>query len=447
MKRYIAARNPGRKKIDGKEISHLDAGRDFLSAVITLAGEEVQINDEEIALTVPVETFEDYENWISEVAEDAGMPRFRVIDEPSAAALGYGAHIQPGDVYLTFDFGGGTLDVAVILIEEEDKVAHGRRCRVLGKAGSDIGGSAVDGWLYQEILRRTGRTAADPDILEISNRLLMECEVLKEKLSFEQQADLVVINPDTGVAISTAITREEFEGILDQQNAFTQIDRTIRRALNDAHERGYDEDNIKSVLMVGGSSQIPSVKKMLKRIFGDDRVLLNRPLDAVARGAAAFVAGIDFYDHIHHDYAIRHVNRETGDYDYRPIVRRGTPYPTEKPVARLTIKASHGGQTQLGIVVFEIGYSHRKKTGNVEIQFDPSGAARLVDVTPEEEQSRRHFQVGNPTFLTVDPPAEDSEGCYETYFGIDGNKRLLVSARNIRTGEWAYRDYPMVKLT
>ena len=83
----------------------------------------------------------------------------------------------------------------------------------------------------------------------------------------------------------------------------------------------------------------------------------------------------------------------------------------------------------------------------MEIQFDPSGAARLVDITPEEVESRRYFQVGNPTFLDVNPPAQDSEECYQAYFGIDGNKRLLISARNVKTGEWTFRDYPMVKLT
>ena len=259
------------------------------------------------------------------------MPRFRIIDEPSAAALGYGAHIQPGDVYLMFDFGGGTLNVAMILVDDDGAASSGRRCRVLGKAGTDIGGSVIDGWLFQEVLKRTGRSESDPAVMSISNRLLVECEAVKEKLSFDETANLTVVNPDTGAAITMDLTREEFEKILDERNAYAQIDRTIRRALNDARERGYDEDKIKSVLMVGGSSQIPSVRKTLRRIFGDDRVMLNRPLDAVARGAAAFVSGVDFYDHIHHDYAIRHVDRATGDYDYRPVVRRGTPYPQRSP--------------------------------------------------------------------------------------------------------------------
>ena len=63
--------------------------------------------------------------------------------------------------------------------------------------------------------------------------------------------------------------------------------------------------------MVGGGSFIPSVQRLMRREFGD-RVLLERPLDAVARGAAAFAAGVDFYDHIQHDYAIRCVSRRQG---------------------------------------------------------------------------------------------------------------------------------------
>ncbi len=98
MKRYISNRSPVKRKIDGKQISHFDAGQDFLSTVLLFAATELNIGDEEVAFTVPVEAFEHYENWLTDVAEAAGIRRFRLIDEPSAAALGYGAHIQPGDV-------------------------------------------------------------------------------------------------------------------------------------------------------------------------------------------------------------------------------------------------------------------------------------------------------------------------------------------------------------
>jgi molecular chaperone DnaK (HSP70) len=450
MKRYIANRSPVQRRLDGKQISHFDAGKDFLSSVLLFAAEELNIGNEEVAFTVPVEAFEHYENWLTKVAQASGMPRFRLIDEPSAAALGYGAHIQPGDVYLIFDFGGGTLDVAVVLIEAEEESQPWRRCRVLGKAGVDIGGATLDQWLFQEVLRQTGYSDTDEEVRQLSRALLVECERAKVLLSERTRADVTVMNPNTGAVLSAEFTRSRFEDLLDERDTFTQIDQTIRRALNAARDRGYQEDDIKAVLMVGGSSEIPSVQRTVRRIFGKERVMLNRPLDAVARGAAAFVAGVDFYDHIQHDYAIRYLNRQKGDYDYRILVKRGTPYPTTEQVARLTVKASYDGQTQLGLAIFEMGdRPTRSNTAPVELVFDPSGAARLTSITPDEEEHRTHFWMNenNPTFLTAQPPAKQGEARFQVEFSIDGNKRLLITARDIKTGRVTHRDYPVVKLT
>ena len=335
MKRYISHRSPNKVRMDRREITPYIAGQDFLSSVLVFAGQEIGFRDEEVALSVPVEAFEHYENWLASVAERAGMPRFRLIDEPSAAALGYGAHIQPGNVYLLFDFGGGTLHAAVVLIESEENGRRhvGARCRVLGKAGRDIGGTTIDQWIFQEVLRQNHRIDSDEDVRRISTALLVECERVKEKLSFAEQADLSVVNPETGAVLAADFTRAGFEELLDRHDLFTEINQTIRSAINAATERGYDESSIQAALMVGGSSQIPAVQRTLRQIFGRERVKFNRPLDAVARGAAAFVAGVDFFDHIQHDYAIRYVNPEKGKYDYRTIVERGTAYPTHEPVA------------------------------------------------------------------------------------------------------------------
>ena len=106
MKRYISHRSPNRVRIGEREITPYMAGQDFLQSVLLSAASQVDLQNEEVALSVPVEAFEHYENWLITVAENANMPRLRLIDEPSAAALGYGAHIQPGNIYLLFDFGG-----------------------------------------------------------------------------------------------------------------------------------------------------------------------------------------------------------------------------------------------------------------------------------------------------------------------------------------------------
>lgn len=450
LKRYIINRSPVQMRFDGRQIAYPQAGQDFLSSVLLFAAAELDLGDEEVALSVPVESFEHYENWLAGVAAASNLPRFRLIDEPSAAALGYGAHIQPGDVYLIFDFGGGTLDVAAVLIEPEESGLAGRRCRVLGKAGSDLGGATIDQWLYQSVLRQNNRRDSDEEVRRVSAALLVECERVKEELTFNERSSLHVTDPVSGLELHAEFTPGQFEALLDEHDAFTILDRTLRRALSAARERGYLEEDVKAVLMVGGSSQIPPVQRAVRRIFGRERVLLHRPLDAIARGAAAFVAGVDFYDHIQHDYAIRFWNSARGEYDYRTIVGRGTPYPTPEAVARLTVKAANEVQSQLGIQIYEIGEGARTPAaGPLELVFDPSGAARMTALTPVETEQRTRFWMNeaNPTFLPAEPPAQEGEARFEVSFAVDGNKRLLITARDLKTGVFTHRNYPVVKLS
>lgn len=450
MKRYILNKSPLKIMVEGTPISPLRAAQDFLSGVLLYAIQEIGLDDEEIALTVPVESFEYYENWLASLAISIGLPRFRLIDEPSAAALGYGAHIQPGDVYLIFDFGGGTLDISIVRIEPELQAQSGQTCRVLGKAGATLGGISFDQWLFQEVLRLNGRSDADEDIRPLSVALLSACERLKEQLSFQEYATLTLPGLRSGAHLHAEFTQAGFEELLDRHEAFTILDRTIRRALNAAQERGYDEQDIKAVLMVGGSSQVPPVQRALRRLFGRQRVLLHRPLDAIARGAAAFVAGVEFYDHIQHDYAIRYVDRASGAYEYRNIVQRGTPYPTSEPVARLSVKATYEGQTRLGIAIFEIADSLRiSTTPELELIFDPDGAARLVELPVVESLQRARFWMNehNPTFLNAEPPASLGEVRFEVAFSIDNNKRLMITARDLKTGQLIMQQFPVVKLT
>lgn len=449
MKRYISHRSPHKVRVDEREVTPYQAGQDFLTSILVFAGQEIGFRDEEVAFSVPVEAFEHYENWLVTVAESAGMPRFRLIDEPSAAALGYGAHIQPGNVYLLFDFGGGTLHAAVVLIEAEQNAPGGRRCRVLGKSGRDIGGTSIDQWLFQEVLRQNHRADADEDIRRISTALLVECERVKEQLSSAESAELTIVLPDTGAALSAEFTRASFEDLLDRHDLFTEINHTVRAALNGARERGYNEDAIQSALMVGGSSQIPAVQRTLRQIFGRERVQFDRPLDAVARGAAAFIAGVDFYDHIQHDYAIRYVNPQKGKHDFRTIVTRGTAYPTPGPVARLSIKASYDNQRHLGIEIYELAEQRQRPAQGIELVFDPSGAARIRPLTPDDQERRTQFWMNehNRTFLTADPPARHGEPRFEVEFLIDENKRLTINARDLLTGRLTLKDYPVVKLT
>ena len=114
------------------------------------------------------------------------------------------------------------------------------------------------------------------------------------------------------------------------------------------------------------------------------------------------------------------------------------------------MKATYEGQTQLGIAIFEVGERARKAAAGVELIFDPSGAARLAPMAPDAEEQRAYFWMNEhqPTFLTAEPAAAaKGEARFEVSFGIDGNKRLLITTRDIKTGQTQFRDYPVVKLT
>lgn len=449
IKPHICQRSPTALTVDGRRITARDAGRDFLAAVVASAAAEAGLegSDQEIVLTVPVEAYEDYEEWLLSVSASCGLPRAQLLDEPSAAALGYGAHVLPGQAYVVFDFGAGTLDVTVVLMEEE-KLAADRRCRVLGKGGTFLGGKDLDQWLFAELLRRNRVSADDDEVVRLNRQLLQECEQAKIRLSHSDQSHVTVMNPETGTVLEAMFTRTELEDLLDYHDALANVQQTIDQALRQAVARGYGPDNVQKVFMVGGSSLIPAVQKLVQRKFGRERVLLTRPLDAVVLGAAACAAGVDFFDFIHHDYAIRSVDANTGTYSFPIIVPRGTTYPTTEPVAHKTIRATYDGQTRLGLSIFELGRPARS-VGNCEIVYDSSGNARLRGVDSDGEAERARFWINEtcPTFLTATPPGKQGEPCFEVDFGVNGNKQLVITVRDARTRKTIHRDFPVAKLS
>lgn len=86
--------------------------------------------------------------------ESLGVKRYRLIDEATAAALGNDVRVKSADPVMIFDFGGGTLDVAIVKIDLGSK--DEKKCLVLGKGSNDIGGADIDQWLYLDLLDKNG---------------------------------------------------------------------------------------------------------------------------------------------------------------------------------------------------------------------------------------------------------------------------------------------------
>lgn len=442
LKRYISNRMDLPRKVGNKRIGYAEAGSRFLKTLFDYISANLDIQNEEVVFTVPVDAYEHYQDWLTQVCEKAGLARWRLLDEPSATALGYGVNIQPGDVYLVFDFGAGTLDVALVKIE--DKTEGGKRCRVLGKSGVDLGGSGIDNWMYQEVLRENHLTPED--VLGISMQLLLEIEKAKIKLSFDERASISVTDPDTGNVIAATWTRNSFEDLLEKMGFYHTMQNTLDQAMNDARERGIEKQHIKAVLLTGGTSLIPSVKKTMTRIFGN-RVYYHNPLDSAVLGGAAFAGGVDFYDHIHHDYALRHYNLQKKEYEFEIIVPAGTSYPTKEPVKELTIKAAFENQASLGIDIYEVNRKHiSNENVAYDLVFDPNGGARFRQKQDAKILSSFWMNEKTPTFIKADPPASKVDSRFPARFSIDANKRLCVTVFDNKTRKHLMIDHPIIRL-
>ena len=285
---------------------------------------------------------------------------------------------------------------------------------------------------------------------------LVAAEEAKIALATADRAVLQATDPATGADYRWDVTRHDFDLLLRDNEIPGRVFRAVRTVCERAAAKGYPADRIAKVFLVGGSSLLPAVQDVLRLHFGADRLELDRPLEAVAAGAAGIAGGQELHDHIQHDYAIRHVDPRTGVFAFETIVEAGTPYPSEEPVKTLTITAVHDGQEHLGLAVYEQAHATSSGAGagvgiaaEREIVFDADGGARTVEVTPQRRQERSLVWLNehNPTFLEARcPPGRAGQDRFRLELGIDDQKRLTVSAFDLERRQWVLRDQPVVKL-
>lgn len=443
------------RTVGDRRITARQAATQFLGDVTALAVLAVGSDDLEIVATAPVETFDTYRDWlVGEVGAGIGTARLRVVDEATAAAVGYSTRMSPGDVFCVLDFGAGTLDVSVVRIEEPATAGAGAGVRAVAKVGLDLGGNHVDGLLAEHAAAQAGVPDLDPIAYNRVFRLLLPAvEAAKVQLGRTEQAEIAVTDPVTGRSYRTEITRSRFEQLLREKDVLGRVNRSLRRALDGAAAKGYPADELAGAFLVGGSCLIPAVQDLVRLQFEPDRVHLDRPLEAVAAGAAGIAGGRELHDHIQHDYAIRHVEQRSGTYGFELVVEAGTTYPTPEPISSITITAIHHGQRRMGLAIYELAHATGAAGGgaaaDLEIVFDAGGGARTVAVSAQQRQERSTLWLNedSPTFLEAEPPAAAGADRFRLDFRVDAQKRLTVSAFDIERRAWVLDRHPVVRLS
>ncbi|NJK53482.1 MAG: molecular chaperone DnaK [Leptolyngbyaceae cyanobacterium SU_3_3] len=396
----------GNVKIDcpaaGKQYSPEEISAQVLRKLIEDASKYLGETVTEAVITVPAYFNDSQRQATKDAGKIAGIDVKRIINEPTAASLAYGLDKKSNETILVFDLGGGTFDVSVLEIGEGV-------FEVLATSGdTHLGGDDFDkkivDFLAGEFQRAEGiDLRKDKQALQ---RLTEAAEKAKIELSSVTQADInlpfITATQDGPKHLDTTLTRQKFEELCSDL-----IDRCripVENALRDAK---LDKSKIDEVVLVGGSTRIPAVQEIVKRVLGKDPNQSVNPDEVVAVGAA-IQAGV--------------LSGEAG---------------TEGLLLLDVTPLSLGVETLGGVMTKIIPRNTTIPTKKSEVfstAVDGQSNVEIHVLQGEREMSNDNKSLG--TFrLDGIPPAPRGVPQIEVTFDIDANGILTVGAKDKGTGK------------
>jgi len=400
---YKIARKPNGEvaiKIDDKEFAPQEISAAVLTYLKQTAEDYLGQKVTEAVITVPAYFNDAQRQATKDAGKIAGLDVKRIINEPTAAALAYGADKKGDSTIAVFDFGGGTFDVSILEISNgviEVKSTNGDT--LLG--GDDVDHKLIQ-YLVEEFKKEQGiDLTTDKMALQ---RLKEAAEKAKIELSsmLETEINLPYLTADaTGPKhFNSKISRAKLESLC--ADIFNRLEKPCKQALADAKLSPKD---INEVILVGGSTRIPKVQQIVKEIFGKEPNKSVNPDEVVALGAAlqgGILAG-NVTDVLLLDVTPLSLGIETLGGVTTKLIERNTTIPTRKSQVFST---AENDQTAVDIRV----------------------------VQGEREFARDNKLLGQ-FMLEGIPAAPRGMPQIEVTFDIDANGIVSVSAKDKATGK------------
>jgi len=430
FKRWIGS--PEIDPIYDSKISPEKAGQILIHQIWEKVSDKFNIK--RLVLTAPVDTYREYRTWIVKVCNSFKVKEIALVDEPTAAAMGAG--LPPGSTLLVLDFGGSTIDMSIVALEGGEGKASPiaqlvrfdgndlegkstqvlRTAKVLGKAGIRIGGKDIDRWIADHLLPDEKPTNLILSIAEqlkcdLSNLEIKETLVISKKVKTNNQEEKFL-----------KLSKKGLEELLIEKGLLESIKMLFTQTINVAKRNSFKLQDLDSVVLVGGGSQIPLIKNYLSTLCNSIPFLTPPPIEAIALGALNLTPGVQVKDILNKGVSLKCWNKKNEKHIWHPLFLAGQTWPTIKPL-EIILAASINNQLSIDLIIGE-----PEEEGSHEIIYI-DGLPTLKKIESKEKIKKLN---NNIISISLDPPGEIGQDCIKLKFNINENCQLEVEGIDLR---------------